>query len=265
LPICIRRFINDINKLSLMNRFIFGILFLGIIGAMFVGINSLQNVNADKTIVNKCEIDEETGKCEFDQTFKSKRGDIKVKNEIDASAIADGGGNGGEVIDQTARDEAAKANAGVDSLSANATRDFGIFDQRIGQLANIFNENLSVSDANQSAQINALWNAVNEAITDIEGGNQSTPTEPPSNDTGEVPSNDTGGVIPTPTNDTGGEVPSNDTGEVPTNDTGEVPGPITNDTGTGNETTTEDNSTEFEPEPDVEPTAFSFGSLFGLS
>lgn len=161
-----------------MNKLVLGVLLLSIVAVTTVGITSLPNTYADtrKTIVNKCKIDEETGKCEFNQTYKSKKGDINVKNEIDASAISNGGSGGG-TVDQEARDSVATLGTTVNNNNASQ---------------NAVNSEQDVQIANLTSQVNNILSMFEDAITDVD------------NSTGivEPPGNDTGGGFP-PTNDTG--------------------------------------------------------------
>ena len=195
--------------------------------AMFAGLQT-QSAIADKTIVNQCKIDKDTGKCEFDQTYKSKRGDIKVKNEIDATNILQtGGGGGGNVsnVDQQARDRISTLetdNAALKTSNESAFKEIKILQDRVGQQADVLNT-LVANNA-------TVFSMLDQAITDIEG-NQSTGGGgvPPINNTG---GNESGGVV---TNETGGGTGGNESGGVVTNETGgstgNATGNVTNSTG----------------------------------
>ena len=233
-----------------------------IAGIAMTPLLSVQIASADKTIVNQCKIDKETGKCEFNQTYKSKRGDIKVKNEIDASNIISGGGNSNvSTVDQEARNDISDLRTDLDSVNKTVSFNWNMTDQRLGQLADLsniqngpdgINANQSKFNQNVTTQLFELRQLVESAITDIT--NDSGPVIPPvTNDTGPVV-NDTGPVIPPVTNDTGPVV--NDTGPVippvdnqtSGNDTGPIVVPPTNESGPITNSTPIDNGsgTDFE-------------------
>lgn len=157
--------------------------------------------NADKTIVNNCKIDKQTGKCEFDQTYKSKRGDIKVQNRIDASNILNNNGSGGGgTVDQTARD-------GVTALQTKDVQQDSATEKVATDAKTAldnFNQSQTKVNENLSATIQQLKTELENAITDIVSGNQS------SGGTGNESGNQSGGG----TNETGGNQTNN--GTIPT-------------------------------------------------
>ena len=263
---------------SIMSRQNENLMLASIIGAVLIaGIAfvplMIAQVNADKTVINNCKIDKQTGTCEFDQTYKSKRGDIKVQNKIDASAIANGGnGNNGPVVDEQARNDISdlkqkdinqdtasdKLAADIANVNHTVSQNWNMTDQRLGQLADASNAQQGINENNTklfdnlTATIAQLKTELADAITDIEGGNQSSgggETPPVVNNTGNQTGNQSsggGGEIPPVTNETGnqtgnqsgggGEVPpvTNETGNQTGNQSGgggEVPPVVTNETG----------------------------------
>ena len=214
---------------------------LSLVALMALAPTLSLSVMADKTVVNNCKIDKTTGKCEFDQTYKSKNGDIKVLNKIDASGVLGGGGGGGgnaSTVDQQARDRISALeteNTGlkdkVDLLTASnesAFKEIKIIQDRLSQDADIINTLVE----NNATVFNALGNA----ITDVEG-NQSTGGGGGvvTNESNGGATNESGGVVP-PVNNTGGGGVTNSTG----NESGGV---VTNETNTGGTNSTNATST----------------------
>ena len=233
---------------------------LSLVALMALAPTLSLSVMADKTVVNNCKIDKTTGKCEFDQTYKSKNGDIKVLNKIDASGVLGGGGGGGgnaSTVDQQARDRISALeteNTGlkdkVDLLTASnesAFKEIKIIQDRLSQDADLINTLVS----NNATIFNALGNA----ITDVEG-NQSTGGGGGggvvTNESNGGATNESGGVVP-PVNNTGGGGVTNSTGNssggVVTNETNtgggtnETGGVIANSTGTNSTNATSTNGT----------------------
>lgn len=215
-----------------MNRFIFGILLLAIIGAMFVGITSLQNTNAEtkKKVVNNC-ITDENGKCVTKQIYKSKNGDIEVENNFDISQTVGGVNGSNPTVDQLARDminqlgnETQAQGAQIETLfettentdqrvttlednQSDISQEITIINDRLGQQADTINTLI--------ANNVTLFEMVEDAITDIENGNGTVIIPPIDNETNgggnETNGNGGNGTIPDNGNGNGGNgtIPDN--------------------------------------------------------
>jgi len=267
-----------------------------IAGIAFVPLMIAQ-VNADKTVINNCKIDKQTGTCEFDQTYKSKRGDIKVQNKIDASAIANGGnGNNGPVVDEQARNDISdlkqkdinqdtasdKLAADIANVNHTVSQNWNMTDQRLGQLADASNAQQGINENNTklfdnlTATVAQLKTELADAITDIEGGNQSSGggETPPVNNTGNQTGNQSSGgggeVIPPVTNETGNQTgnQSGGGGEVPpvvTNETGNATGSGNATQPSGNVTGNVTNSTGGTPNGTIPALLTGLKNFFNLS
>jgi hypothetical protein len=252
-----------------MNRFIFGILLLGIVGAMTVGISNLPTARADDV----CEFTDTNQECNLKIKKLNVEDDFNLK--IINSVGGSDGGNGDNVstVDQEARDRV----TALENENVNIKNQLDAANGNLTSISNALDAAVSENGA-QNAKIAELEATLANlsAVTDISlenGTGTGNQTQPPPSCLPSQFFNATSGacqdiVVPQPDgNQTNGNTTNGD-GNQTNGDGNQTNG------GNGNVTEPTDNQTnggngngDFEPEPEVEPTSFDFniGKVFGFS